>query len=76
MNRRSGDRCHNCKSGKLKTRTTLTRGSRRVRYLVCDTCRTTGKEVVSVDDLGRAIVAAAGVATRSNQDDPQAELRP
>ncbi len=73
--KRSGDRCTECLVGKMKTRSVFTRGSRRVRYLICDTCRTTGKEVVAVDDIGRTIVAPVGVATSSNEDDRQVRLQ-
>jgi hypothetical protein len=52
---RSGERCQQCHIGKMKTRTTFTRGSSRVRYLVCTSCATTGKECLRLDDLGRPI---------------------
>jgi hypothetical protein len=71
---RSGDRC-DCGIGKFRTRTTFTRGSRRVRYLVCDTCKATAKEIVSVDDIGRTILIPVGVAIRSNQDDRHMRLQ-
>lgn len=62
---RSGERCDQCGIGRMKTRTVFTRGSSRVRYLVCNSCKATGKEVVPIDDLGRAIVVR--VAIPSNQ---------
>lgn len=60
---RSGERC-SCGSGRMRTRTTITRGSSRVRYLVCPACGKTGKESLRLDDIGRAIVSP--VATHSN----------
>ncbi len=73
--KRSGDRCTECLVGKMKTRSVFTRGSRRTRYLICDTCRTTGKEVVAVDDIGRTILTPVGVAIRSNPDDRHMRLQ-
>lgn len=60
---RSGERCEKCHIGKLRTRSTFTRGSSRVRYLVCPSCNATGKEVLQLDDIGRPIYR---VATPSN----------
>ena len=48
---RSGDKC-DC-GGTMRTYRTITRGARRTRYLRCDRCRSTGKEIVAVDPLGR-----------------------
>ena len=62
---RSGERCTKCHIGRMRTRSVFTRGSSRVRYLVCKHCRNTGKEVLRVDDLGRAIIAPVAIA--SNQ---------
>jgi hypothetical protein len=73
--KRSGDRCTECLVGKMKTRSVFTRGSRRTRYLVCDTCKATAKEIVSVDDIGRTILTPVGVAIRSNHDDRQVRLQ-
>lgn len=67
---RSGERCTKCHIGRMKTRTVFTRGSSRVRYLVCRDCKTTGKEVLPIDDLGRAIIVP--IATHSNRSDSQA----
>ena len=61
---RSGERCKSCGVGKMKTRTTFTRGSGRVRYLVCPSCGSTGKESFQLDYIGRPIFVC--VATRSN----------
>lgn len=52
---RSGERCSKCLVGKMKTRTVFTRGSSRVRYLICRSCKATGKEVLRLDDIGRPI---------------------
>lgn len=60
---RSGERCDCCHVGRMRTRTTFTRGSSRVRYLVCTSCDVTGKECLQLDDIGRPIYL---VATRSN----------
>jgi hypothetical protein len=40
-----------------------------VRYLVCNHCNATGKEVLRLDDIGRPIYAA--IATHSKTTDPQ-----
>ena len=61
---RSLERCKSCGVDRMKTRTVITRGSSRVRYLVCRSCGATGKEVLRVDDLGRPIFV--DVATPSN----------
>lgn len=61
---RSGDRCEVCNIGRMRTRTTFTRGSSRVRYLVCRHCQATGKECLGLDDIGRPIFEV--IATRSN----------
>ena len=61
---RSGERCTICDTGRMRTRTTITRGSSRVRYLVCRSCGATGKEVFQLDDLGRPIYGV--IATHSN----------
>ncbi len=60
---RSGERCHQCNVGRMRTRTTFTRGSSRVRYLVCPSCNATGKECLRLDDIGRPIFEP--FATRS-----------
>lgn len=53
---RSGERC-SCNTGRMRTRTTITRGSSRVRYLVCRICGRTGKESLRLDDIGRPVFA-------------------
>lgn len=60
---RSGERC-TCGAGRLRTRTTITRGSSRVRYLICRACGQTGKECLRLDDIGRPVFES--VAMRSN----------
>lgn len=65
---RSGERCDLCGIGRMRTRTTITRGSSRVRYLVCVNCGATGKETLRIDDLGRSIILPV-VATHSKQGD-------
>ena len=60
---RSGERCQQCNVGKMRTRTTFTRGSSRVRYLVCTGCGSTGKESLRLDDIGRPVFV---IATHSN----------
>lgn len=63
---RSGERCP-C-GGRLKVYHSRTAGLCRVRYLRCTSCEVTGREVVSVDDLGRSILpvrTTAGNATES-----------
>ena len=64
---RSKERCSECNVGKMRTRTTITRGSSRVRYLVCPSCKATGKEVLRLDDLGRPLFSDS-VATHSKND--------
>lgn len=71
---RSGERCQACELGKMRTRTTITRGSSRVRYLVCTSCKTTGKEVLQLDDIGRPIYVH--VAIHSNGNDSLSNHRP
>lgn len=67
---RSGERCTSCQVGRMRTRTTFTRGSSRVRYLICTSCKATGKETLRLDDIGRPIFLP--VAMRSN--DPSSVL--
>jgi hypothetical protein len=64
---RSGEICNQCRAAKLKVRTTFTRGSLRVRYLFCDGCKATSKEIVTVDDIGRTVLP---VAIGSKADEP------
>ena len=61
---RSGERCSKCQVGRMRTRTTITRGSSRVRYLVCPSCGSTGKESLRLDDIGRPVFLV--IATDSN----------
>ena len=56
---RSGDRC-DC-GGTMRTYRTITRGARRTRYLRCDRCGGTGKEIVGLDPLGRPEIPLPGV---------------
>ena len=67
---RSGERCEKCHIGRMRTRSVFTRGMSRIRYLVCKDCHHTGKEVMPIDDLGRAIIVP--IATHSNLSDSQA----
>ena len=58
---RSGDRC-DC-GGTFKTYRTITRGARRTRYLRCDRCGGTSKEILAVDPLGRPEIPLPAVVT-------------
>jgi len=55
---RSGDRCPQCGKGKMKTVRTITRGSLRIRYLRCDACNRTDKEILQLDGMGRPALPA------------------
>jgi hypothetical protein len=51
--------CTVCRVGRLRARRTITRGSSRTRYLRCDHCLSTGKEVLRIDvSTGRPIEAS------------------
>lgn len=54
---RSGERCDKCGIGKMKTQTTRTQGSFRVRHLKCSNldCDSRGYETFQIDDLRRPI---------------------
>jgi hypothetical protein len=69
---RSGERCDRCNSGRMKVYHSRTAGLCRVRYLRCTSCRATGQEVVTVDDLGRSVVILSNRTTTSKA----AELPP
>jgi hypothetical protein len=62
---RSGERCSACGVGKMHVDTVRTVGQRRTRYLRCtnEDCRRRGKEVISIDDLGRPLYAATAGST-------------
>jgi len=49
----------------MKTRSTFTRGSSRVRYLVCTSCAATGKECLRLDDIGRPIYVAIATPSKT-----------
>jgi hypothetical protein len=69
---RSGERCTQCGVGKMKTRTVFTRGSSRVRYLVCKSCGKTGKESLRLDDIGRPCYTFATPSNGNQQSNPTA----
>lgn len=48
---RSGDPCDRCTDGTLATYRTVRRGDRGIRYLKCDSCGRTGKQVLPADEL-------------------------
>ena len=52
---RSLDRCEQCGLGSMKTVTTRSTGLSRVRYLRCDNCGETGKEILRIDHRGRQV---------------------
>lgn len=52
---RTGDICDECHVGTMRRRSTKTVGRTRTRYLKCDHCATTGKEITSIDDRGRDV---------------------
>jgi formate dehydrogenase maturation protein FdhE len=52
---RSLDRCGTCNVGRFITYTTKSEGSRKLRYLKCNFCGTTAKEVCNVDAVGRVL---------------------
>ncbi|TWU36022.1 hypothetical protein Poly41_37750 [Novipirellula artificiosorum] len=62
---RSRERCQ-CGRGRMMTYSTKTRGSRRISYLKCNACGRTGKEVASVDDVGRSIFVTTPGTNRTN----------
>jgi hypothetical protein len=64
---RSGERCQSCQVGRMRTRTTITRGSSRVRYLICTSCTQTGKESLRLDDIGRPVFAMHSNGASSGQ---------
>lgn len=51
-----GDPCQKCRSGIMERRSTRTNGLRRTRYLRCDVCGETGKQVTVVDSKGRDVI--------------------
>lgn len=53
---RSGDTCPTCQAGTMQRRSTRTVGLRRTKYLKCDQCHATGKEILSIDHQGRPII--------------------
>lgn len=54
---RSGERCVGCGAGVMRVYSVRTAGFARIRFLRCSVrCGHTGQEVVSVDDLGRAVI--------------------
>ena len=52
---RSLDRCEVCRFGQMKTVTTRSKGLSRKRYLRCNNCGSTGKEILRIDHLGRQV---------------------
>jgi len=59
---RSGDRCESCSIGRLLAYSTKTRGSSRVTYCRCTSCRATAKQVSAVDCLGRIVFVVGASA--------------
>lgn len=62
---RSLDRCQVCSIGKMLTYRSLRVGFRLRKYLKCNHCGETGKEIIPIDHLGRPIYANV-VATSGN----------
>jgi hypothetical protein len=61
---RSGDLCESCQVGVMKRYKTMPIvGMNRTRYLKCDCCGCTGKELTRVDELGRDAITRAGNKT-------------
>ena len=52
---RSLDRCLVCELGSMKTVTTRSTGLSRKRYLRCNNCSETGKEILRIDHRGRQV---------------------
>ena len=52
---RSLDRCLVCELGSMKTVTTRSTGLSRKRYLRCNNCQATGKEILRIDHRGRQV---------------------
>jgi hypothetical protein len=48
---KSGDTCPACRAGKIGTVSSLRCGERQVRYLRCDHCGMTGKQIVAAGEL-------------------------
>jgi hypothetical protein len=54
---RSGERCPECQSGRMRVYSVRTVGFSRLRFLRCTMrCGATGQELVPIDDLGRAVI--------------------
>jgi hypothetical protein len=62
---RSRERCGVCGIGKMTTYTTRAKGSRRTNYLRCsnDDCKNRGKEILTLDDLGRPLYRVTECST-------------
>jgi hypothetical protein len=52
---RNLDSCDQCTNGIMRIYTTRTRGFLRTRYLKCDRCSETGKEIVRLDSKNREV---------------------
>jgi hypothetical protein len=53
MAARSGDRCPDCRAGRFVTVSSVRCGERQVRYLRCDRCKVTDKQVVAAAEVRR-----------------------
>jgi len=50
---RSLDRCEVCQAGRMMVYKSKSLGARRLKYLKCSSCGSTGKEWIRLDSLGR-----------------------
>ena len=62
---RSLDRCEVCQVGTMKTVTARSIGLSRTRYLKCNNCGETGKEILRIDHRGRQVLISEVGTTSS-----------
>lgn len=48
---KSGDDCHQCPIGMMRVYHTRKHGVTAIRYLRCDICRATGKQILAAKDI-------------------------
>jgi hypothetical protein len=51
MAEKSGDACPGCRAGRYGTVSSVRCGAQQVRYLRCDRCGATAKQIVSTNEL-------------------------